>query len=110
LIRGRGPEGDSLEQPLALHAPPPPRLAFLSQKDRVQNVEAVDENDPPLLLGKHGIDHGFDFSPAGPKLLELLELLALFESLELFLLLRSLEVLGLPISFGIRAVVVRVVH
>ena len=84
-----------------MYAPPPPRLAFLLQQDRVQDVEAIDENDPPLLLGKHGIDHGFDFAPAGPNSLELFELLAL---------LTSLEVLGLPTSFGIRAVVLVVVH
>jgi len=96
-----------LKEPLALYAPPPPRLAFLLQKDRVQDVEAIDENDPPLLLGKHGIDHGFDFASAGSNSLELFEFFAL---LALLALLTSLEVLGLPISFGLRAVVVVVVH
>lgn len=84
-----------------MYAPPPPRLAFLLQKDRVQDVEAIDENDSPLLLRKHGVDHGFDFAPAGPNSLEFFEF---------FELLTSLEVLGLPVIFGICAVVVVVVH
>jgi hypothetical protein len=51
LIIASGPFADSSEEAFAERALPPPRLALGFEHDGMQDVEAVNENDPSLFRG-----------------------------------------------------------